>query len=41
MLNKEAGHAWHLARSIHEHKKILGIFSRESHFLVFERPKAE
>ena len=39
-LNKEADHGWHLVRSIHEHKKVFGIFSRESHFLVFEREKS-
>jgi len=36
-LNKEATGGWRFARSIHEQKKILGIFSREAHFLVFER----
>jgi|GEM_PF-1801961 len=36
-LNSEAKGGWKFARSIHEQKKILGLFSREAHFLVFER----
>lgn len=36
-LNKEARGGWRFAKSIHEEKKVLGIFSREAHFLIFER----
>lgn len=36
-LNSEAKGGWRFTRSIHEQKKIFGLFSREAHFLVFER----
>lgn len=36
-LNKRAAHGWQLSRTIHETKRIWGIFSRETHFLIFER----
>lgn len=35
-LNKYAAQGWRFVRSIHEEKKILGIISREAHFLIFE-----
>ena len=28
---------WKFVKSIHETKKILGIFSREAHFVIYER----
>jgi hypothetical protein len=36
-LNKRAAEGWRLARTIHERKRVLVLFSRESHFLIFER----
>jgi len=36
-LNKYASEGWRFVRSIHEEKKILGVISREAHFLIFER----
>ncbi len=36
-LNRYGAEGWRFVRSIHETKKVWGIFSRESHFLVFER----
>jgi hypothetical protein len=36
-LNQEAQGGWKFTKSIHEEKKILGIFSREAHFLIFEK----
>lgn len=36
-LNKWANKGWRLKRTIHEERKVLGIFKRESHFLVLER----
>jgi hypothetical protein len=36
-LNKRASEGWRLARIIHERKRVLLLFSRESHFLIFER----
>ena len=36
-LNVEAQGGWKFSKSIHEEKKILGIFSREAHFLIFEK----
>jgi len=40
-LNSEAANGWRLVRSIHEEKKVWGIFTRETHFLVFERERAD
>lgn len=37
VLNQEAKGGWRFAKSIHEEKKVLGIFSREAHFLIFEK----
>ena len=39
-LNKYAVQGWRFARSIHETRKVFFIFSRECHFLIFERDKA-
>jgi len=36
-LNEYGAQGWKFARSIHETKRIAGIFARETHFLVFER----
>lgn len=36
-LNEHAAQGWRLTRSIHETKKVFGIFSRETHFLIFEK----
>ncbi len=36
-LNENAARGWVLRTTIHETKKVWGIFSRESHFLIFER----
>jgi hypothetical protein len=36
-LNQETQGGWQFVKSIHEEKKILGIFSREAHFLIFEK----
>lgn len=36
-LNGHAAQGWKFVKSIHETKKILGIFSREAHFVIFER----
>lgn len=38
-LNEEAGSEWEFVRSIHETKKVLGVFKREAHFLVYKRKK--
>jgi len=37
-LNQEAQGGWRFSKSIHEEKKVLGIFAREAHFLIFEKP---
>lgn len=37
VLNHYGAQGWRFVRSIHEEKKILGIISREAHFLIFER----
>lgn len=36
-LNEHAAQGWKFARSIHETKRAWLIFSREVHFLIFER----
>ena len=36
-LNQHAAQGWKLVRTIQETKKILGIFAREPHFVIFER----
>ena len=36
-LNKHAASGWEFDKSIQETKKVLGIFSREAHFLIFRR----
>ncbi|MDP0490109.1 MAG: DUF4177 domain-containing protein [Verrucomicrobiota bacterium JB023] len=36
-LNSHARDGWSFVKSIHETKKVLGIFSREAHFLIFRR----
>lgn len=40
-LNKQAASGWRFVRSIHETRRIAGIFSRETHFLIFERGDSE
>ncbi len=37
LLNENAGQGWRLVHTIHETKKIAGIFQREAHFLIFEK----
>ncbi len=37
ILNNHAKKGWRLARTIKESKRILLIFHRETHFLIFER----
>lgn len=39
-LNRKGREGWKLVRTIHETRKVLGLFSREAHFLVFERDGA-
>jgi len=39
-LNSKARHGWRFVRSVHESKKVMGIFSREAHFVVFERDES-
>jgi hypothetical protein len=36
-LNKHGRQGWRFVRSIHETKKVFLIFSREAHFVIFER----
>ena len=36
-LKKRAAEGWRLARTIHERKRVLILFARESHFHNFER----
>jgi hypothetical protein len=36
-LNQKGMHGWKFVKSIHETKKILGLFSREAHFVIYER----
>jgi hypothetical protein len=36
-LNQHGAKGWKFIKSIHETKKVLGIFSREAHFVIFER----
>ena len=36
-LNQHGQQSWRLVRTIHETKRVLGIFAREAHFLIFER----
>jgi|688.fasta_scaffold177770_2 hypothetical protein len=36
-LNQKGMQGWKFVKSIHETKKILGIFSREAHFVIYER----
>ena len=35
-LNQRGAQGWKFVRSIHETKKIFGIFSREAHFAIYE-----
>ena len=37
-LNRRGSQGWRFARSIHETRRMLLIFRREAHFLIFERP---
>jgi hypothetical protein len=39
-LNSKARHGWRFVRSVHESKKVMGIFTREAHFVVFERDQS-
>jgi len=36
-LNQHGAMGWKFVKSIHETRKVLGIFSREAHFVIFER----
>jgi hypothetical protein len=36
-LNQRGAQGWRLVRTIRETKKILGMFSREAHFVIYER----
>ena len=36
-LNQHGSQGWRFVRSIHETQKVLGLFSREAHFVIFER----
>lgn len=36
-INNFAEKGWEFERSIHETKRILGIFKREAHFLIFSK----
>ncbi len=38
-LNKYAAQGWRFVRSIHETRRMLVLFRRECHFLVFERDR--
>ncbi len=40
ILNKAGSEEWRLVRTIHETRKLFFIFSRESHFAVFEKDYA-
>jgi len=40
-LNQHGANGWKFVKSIHETKKILGIFSREAHFVIFERDNSQ
>lgn len=40
-LNHYGAHGGKFIRSIHEKKKVLGIFSREAHFVIFERDDSQ
>jgi hypothetical protein len=35
-LNQHGAKGWKFIKSIHETKKVLGIFSREAHFVIFD-----
>lgn len=37
VLNEHANRGWKLARTIRERKRVWLIFSREAHFMIFER----
>ncbi|RFC47315.1 MAG: protein of unknown function DUF4177 [Verrucomicrobia bacterium] len=36
-LNEHGFQGWRFVRSIHETKKVWGLFTREAHFVVFEK----
>jgi len=36
-LNQYGSQGWRFVKSIHETKKVWGLFSREAHFVIFER----
>ena len=36
-INRKAAAGWRFLRSIHERRRVLGLFSREAHFLIFVR----
>lgn len=40
ILNKAGADEWRLVRTIHETRKVFFLFSRESHFAVFEKDYA-
>lgn len=37
ILNDYSQNGWQFVRSIHETVKVMGLFNREAHFLVFKR----
>jgi hypothetical protein len=36
-INRRAAEGWRFVRSIQERRRVLGLFSREAHFLIFEK----
>lgn len=40
-INVKAAEGWRLIRTIHERKRSFVLFSREVHFLIFERDAIE
>lgn len=40
-LNRRAAEGWRLARTIHERRRVFLFFSREAHYLIFERDVAD
>jgi hypothetical protein len=40
-LNEHGAKGWKFLKSIHETRKIFGIFSREAHFVIFERDDSQ
>lgn len=36
-LNARGREGWRFVRSVHEKRRVAGLFQREAHFLIFER----